>query len=94
MPPERPMYKVRQSDRERLRRQYRAFLKAAEKQGLRRHAGQTSADILASVPAGIDRIAAAELRTLYLAARYDEARDVTPEQVRAAKLARRKSSSK
>lgn len=81
------------SNRNRLRMYYRSFLKTEQARGLKRRRSQTSADILAGLSERANHNAAAELRELYLAARYDETRDVTNEQVKAAKNALKKNAS-
>ena len=80
----------RRTNRAKVRRYYRDFLKAEQKKGLKLRPDQTSADILASISHDTDARSAAQLREVYLSARYDETREVTTEQVKAAKSALKK----
>ncbi|MBR5519674.1 MAG: hypothetical protein IKU55_03045 [Clostridia bacterium] len=58
------------NNRTKLRAIYREFLKQEKKRGLKRRCDQTSLDILRSVSAETNTVAAEKLRELYLVARY------------------------
>lgn len=77
----------RSSNRSKVRRYYRDYLKSQRKKGLRLQTNQTSQDILDGIRPDTNPEAASQLRDVYIAARYDETREVTPEQVRQAKSA-------
>lgn len=81
-PAKRSKRESSRSNRTRVRRAYRAYLKAQRKKGLQLRTDQTSLDILNMTSQ--NREPAARLREVYLAARYDETRPVTAEQVRSA----------
>lgn len=81
----------RQSNRGKVRHIYRQFLKEEQKKGMRRKISHTSADVLRSISPTTDPQAAADLREVYLRARYDVHSDITPQQVDAAKNALRRS---
>lgn len=89
-PQDREEKEVRRTNREKVRRSYRAFLKAEKRKGLKLRTDQTSEDILHSLGENTDRQAAAQLRQVYLRARYDEQHPVTQEQVKEARSAMRK----
>lgn len=82
-----PLPALRISNREKVRRCYRDFLKMMERRRFARRPDQTSWDILESVEGMVSAEAAAALREVYICARYDEGREVTDEQVRQAKKA-------
>ena len=77
----------RRSNRTRLRKVYRDFLKAEKRKGHKLMSWHTSLDIVEELKPGGDPEAAAQLRQLYLSARYDPESNVTPEQVQAAREA-------
>ena len=77
----------RRSPREKVRRCYRDFLKLMEQKGFEREAYHTSEDILAAASRMVSPQAAAALRQVYIAARYDEGGTVTEEQVKQARRA-------
>lgn len=81
----------RQTNRGKVRHLYRQFLKEEQKRGLKRKPSHTSADILQRISPTTDPDAAAELREIYLHARYNETDDVIPAQVEAAKNALKRS---
>lgn len=81
----------RRSNRGKVRKYYRDYLKMEQKRGLLVKKHHTSQDVLNGVTAQTDPSAAEELRALYLLARYDEETEVTPEQVRQAKDALKRS---
>lgn len=85
--PERKGKQERRSNRGKVRHYYRRFLKAEKKRGAKLRPSQTSADILKAVSPDTDADTAARLREVYLSARYDETREITREQVDAAKNA-------
>lgn len=72
------------TNRGKVRKVYRTYLKAQRKSGAKLRTNQTSLDILNQHVGNTDIKAAAQLRRIYLAARYDESRAVTSEQVKAA----------
>lgn len=88
-PQRREKKAVNRSNRGKVRKAYRTYLKAEKNSGLKLKTNQTSEDILRLVTSDTDPDAAARLRQVYLAARYDESRDITPDQVKAAKDALR-----
>lgn len=75
----------RLSNRNKVRQAYRDFLHYQRSHGVRIKTQYTTADILSRVSHGTNRGAAAELREVYLRARYDEQREVDPSQVNAAR---------
>ncbi|MGN0998417.1 MAG: hypothetical protein ACI4PO_02570 [Faecousia sp.] len=79
-----------QSNRGKLRRYYRDFLKTERKRGVKLRTNQTSEDILRKISSDTDQQAAAELRRLYIGARYDLEREISDDQVKAAKAALKK----
>jgi len=85
VPVKREKQPIRQSNRGKVRHLYRQFLKEEQKRGLKRKSSQTSADILRKISPTTDPDAAAALREVYLSARYDQAAEVTPEQVELAR---------
>ena len=82
--------KDRSSNRSKLRRCYREFLRYERKRGLALRRYHTSLDVQKRLTADTDPQAASQLRQLYLAARYDPHREVTAEQVRQARAALKK----
>lgn len=93
-PPAREKKGSRRSNRANVRRLYREFLKSERKRGLKLQTNQTSKDILDSVSARTDRRAAADLRRIYLKARYAEKAGITAEDVKAARAALAKAKEK
>ena len=79
-----------QSNRGKLRRFYREFLRTERRRGAKLRTNQTSEDILRKISSDTDRQAASELRRLYIGARYDLSREVSDDQVKAAKAALKK----
>lgn len=79
----------RLTNRGRVRQAYRDFLHHQKQKGfvLKKH--YTTADILQKVSAPETETAAAQLREVYLSARYDEQREVTRQQADAARSALR-----
>lgn len=80
----------RSSNRSKLRRCYREFLRYQRKRGLPLRRYHTSLDVQKRLVSDTDADAATQLRRLYLAARYDPRREVTAEQVRQARAALKK----
>ena len=80
---------IRLSPRARVRQAYRDFLHHQKQKGfvLKKH--YTTADILQKVSSPETDTAAAQLREVYLSARYDEQREVTRQQADAARSALR-----
>lgn len=89
--PEREKAEPRRSNRAKVRRYYREFLRSERRKGMKLSTSLTSADILGKIAKDTDLDGASQLRSIYLKARYDETCDVTPEQVKAAKAALKKS---
>lgn len=79
--------KDRRSNRQKIRKIYREYLKTEQSRGHKIATWHTSKDILHGMRAGTDRRAAAALRKLYLQARYDPDAQITSEQVQSAKEA-------
>ena len=79
----------RLSPRSRVRQAYRDFLKQEKKRGTKLRKNCTTADILQGLSEGSDHVSAAELRELYLHARYDETREVSRSEADAARAAAR-----
>ncbi len=75
------------SNRTRVRQLYRDFLRSEKELGLRLRPNDTSADVLARIHPRTDVPSAAELRQVYLSARYDQRQQITRSQVEAAKQA-------
>ncbi len=69
------------SNRAKLRRYYRDFLKYEKTKGLKLSTDQTSLDILENLPHKNNHQACAKLRELYLSARYDDTHDVSKQQL-------------
>lgn len=76
---------MERSNRAKVRQIYRKFLKQQRSCGVRLRSNQTSADILHNISPGTDAKAAAQLRAIYLAARYGEHGEITARDVAAAK---------
>ncbi len=72
-------------NRYKLRQIYRSFLKQQRGRGVRLHHHYTSQDVLEHISPDTDSTAAAVLREVYLSARYQENRKVTPEQLKTAR---------
>lgn len=81
--PEKTSRSNPRSNRAKVRRYYREYLRLAKRRGFRLRISHTSQDVLPGAPG----VGAEELRRIYLAARYDLTRDVTDSQVRKAKAA-------
>lgn len=81
----------RYSHRSKVRQIYKEFLRQEKKRGLQLKKDYTSEDILRRVSKDTDEKAAAELRALYIRARYDENHEISRAQVEAAKTALKKS---
>jgi hypothetical protein len=75
----------KRSNRSKLRQIYRSFLKQQRGYGLKLQRHYTSEDIQHRLAGDVDPEAAAILRQLYLSARYDESREVTPQPLKAAR---------
>lgn len=78
------------SNRGKVRRYYREFLRSERRRGMKLRTDQTSEDILNQVSGKTDRTAAARLRQVYLRARYDEKSELTADEVQTAKNALKK----
>ncbi len=89
--PKQEKQEIRRTNRGKIRKYYRDYLKMEQKRGLLIKKHHTSGDVLKGVTAQTDGEAAAQLRELYLIARYDESADITPEQVKLAKDALKRS---
>lgn len=81
----------RYSNRSKVRQVYREFLRQEKKRGLLLKKDYTSSDILQRVSEDTDEAAAAQLREIYLQARYNENCEISRDQVDAAKAALKKS---
>ena len=79
----------RRSNRQKIRKYYREYLKAEQSQGHKLKHWHTSEDILRENRGGSKK-AAAQLRSLYLSARYDPDSPVSSQQVQKAKEALKK----
>lgn len=75
------------SNRHRVRQLYREFLRTENGHGLKLKSSDTSLDVLHRIHPETDEKSAAELRQVYLAARYDDRVSVSRSQVNAAKQA-------
>lgn len=73
------------TNRGKVRRYYREFLKNEKRKGLKLTTSQTTADILEGVSKTTNRSAAAQLREVYLAARYAQNQEITSEHVKTAR---------
>lgn len=82
----------RSTNRSRIRKVYRDFLKAQRKQGMKLRPYHTSADVQQNLAQTTDAAAAAQLRKIYLSARYDEGGEITANQLATAKAAYKKTS--
>lgn len=89
--PRKEKQEDRRSNRGKVRKYYRDYLKMEQKRGLLVKKHHTSQDVLSGVTAQTDPAAAEELRALYLIARYDDTAEITAEQVKQAKDALRRS---
>lgn len=78
---------ARRSNRSKLRKVYREYLKTEKRKGHKLESFHTSRDILEGTSPSGNAEAAADLRNLYLSARYNLNRDITAEQVQSAKNA-------
>ena len=75
------------TNRSKIRKYYREYLRIERGRGVKLRGYMTSADILSAVSSQTNRNAAEKLREVYVAARYRENSEITPEQVQTAKLA-------
>lgn len=82
------------SNRSRIRRLYRDFLKNQRKRGVQLRRYHTSADIQRNLTADTDTVAADQLRQVYLSARYDEGCEISARQLARAKAAYKNTSRK
>ena len=73
------------TNRGKIRRYYREFLKDEKRNGQKLNTSQTSEDILNGASKHINRTAAAKLRDVYLPARYAEHHEITVQQVKIAR---------
>lgn len=78
------------SNRSRIRKYYREYLRIERSRGMKLRSHMTSADILDLSPDTTDQQAAKQLRELYIIARYKEKTEISGEQVSAAKSALRR----
>ena len=86
---DQPFRPVRRSNRSKIRKLYRSYLKQQRKRGVRLTTTQTSLDILNAAPENTNPEAAARLRQLYLRARYSSEAQITQTDVDNAKEALR-----
>lgn len=77
----------RRSNRSRVRRIYRDYLKLVRRKGLKLETDQTSQDIMERSSQDLQKDAQAELRRIYLKARYDLFSEITKEDVEIASTA-------
>lgn len=75
------------SARSRVRQIYREFLKTEKTRGMRLKISDTSASVLARISPRTNDAGAAQLRQIYLSARYDDRRQVDKTQVEQARQA-------
>lgn len=75
------------SNRYKVRQLYREFLRLENGRGLKLKCSDTSEDVLRRIHPETDKKSAADLRQVYLAARYDGRKSVSRSQVNAAKQA-------
>jgi hypothetical protein len=75
------------SNRYKVRQLYREFLRLENGRGLKLKCSDTSEDVLRRIHPETDKKSAADLRQVYLAARYDDRKSVSRRQVNAAKQA-------
>lgn len=80
----------RTSNRGKVRQLYREYLHREGKRGVKITKQHTTEDILRRLSDGTDPDAAAELRNIYIRARYDEANDISRSEVNTAKDAMRR----
>lgn len=85
--PEEGKREPRRSNRSKVRKLYRSYLKLVRRKGQRLETDQTTADILENHPENTNTEAAARLRQIYLKARYDTEHPVTDRDVEQAKAA-------
>lgn len=76
----------RRSNRSRIRKIYRSYLKLVRRKGLKLRTDHTSLDILDAAPENTDREGATRLRQIYLKARYTD-EPITDREVEEAKKA-------
>ena len=86
---EKERHPSRRSNRSKLRKVYRDFLKTEKRRGHKLQPWHTSQDILDELQPSGDQEAAARLRNIYLSARYDPSSNVTAQQIQEAKDALR-----
>ena len=75
------------SNRHKVRQLYREFLRMENGRGLKLKSCDTSQDVLRRIHPETDEKSAADLRQVYLSARYDDRKSVSRSQVNAAKQA-------
>lgn len=75
------------SNRHKVRQLYRDFLRTENGHGLKLKSCDTSADVLRRIHPETDKKSAADLRQVYLSARYDDRQSISKSQVNAAKQA-------
>ncbi len=75
------------SNRGRVRQIYRDFLRVEKNLGMGLQHNHTSQDVLSRIHKSTDRESAADLRQVYLAARYDDRQTITRSQVEQARRA-------
>ncbi len=75
------------SNRHKVRQLYREFLRTENGHGLKLKSNDTSLDVLGRIHSDTDKKSAADLRQVYLSARYDDRNSVSRSQVNAAKQA-------
>lgn len=85
--PEGRGWEFRRTNRSKVRKFYRSYLKLIRRKGQKLETDQTTADILERCPENTNTEAAAELRRIYLKARYDLVHPVTDREVEQAKAA-------
>lgn len=89
--PKQEQRESRRSNRGKVRHYYREFLRMEKKRGLKLRKDLTTEDILQRISQDTEETAAAELRSVYIRARYNKNCDITREQVEAAKSALKRS---
>lgn len=80
----------RRSNRGKIRQYYREYLRLERKRGIVLKKNMTTEDILQKITSFTDKSAAAQLRDVYLEARYNENGEITRQQVEEAREAIRK----
>lgn len=75
------------SNRGRVRQIYRDFLRVEKNLGMQLRHNYTSEDVLSRIHPDTDRSSAAQLRQVYLAARYDDRQNISRSQVEQARRA-------